>query len=335
MYANTSANRAAVLNAAGVVVVPAVAGSAGLLLSRDGGRIWERFGAGTWLKWSPTGFVIQDTKTEVKSPLAIVDPESRGAQLRTRQGLYLPEPEQAVCSAFPDFCAGDDVAFDLNAQPEYIESMSTISQSWQPCPGPNAPHYLNDGVDSGRVRGQLVATIAATWHNPMKPAQILSGVFVAAQSDDCNAANPQGTPGALIFRDTSNLVPTNWEVLFESDFGGLQTDNFAWRWDSDALVGPAQWYVAAPGMPYLKLPRFMSHPDAAAVEGDRCRMKYLTAAVAPSDSRVLYAWAQGVAVIGNSGHCVNSSGLWRSLNRGLSWHPDLVHADPQAQTIRA
>jgi len=255
---------------------------AGLLLSRDSGRIWERFGAGGYTKWSPTGFEPVVNQTEVKSPLAGPNafPSDRGAKLLTRQGLYVPEALFQVCENAGPFCASDLASLDLNAQPEYIESISALGQSWQACPGgADAPKYAN-----GRTRGELVATVAVTWHNPMKPAQILSGVFVAAQIDNCSpSANPLPPPGALVFRDTANVIPTNSGYLFQAVFGGVAgNDNYQWRWDSEALMDGSD-----PPKPYLKLPRFMNHPDSGDADVDRCRMNYLAAAVAPSDSRVL------------------------------------------------
>lgn len=298
---------------------------AGLLVSPDGGRIWERFGAGSFSKWTPAGFTGIFSSVEVKSPLAAANanPVDRGAKLLTRQGLVTPSAEQ--CQNTPGLCDGEVGTFDLNAQPEYIESISAIGQSWQACPGgANAPKYAN-----GRTRGELVATVAVTWHNPMKVDQILSGVFVAAQIDNCTASeNPLPPPGALVFRDTANLTPVNNGCLFQAMLLGVPgNDNYSWHWDTEPLMNSDD-----PPQPFLKLPRFMSHPDSGLPAGDRCRMTYLAAAAAPNDSRVLYTWAHASYPEGGySPFCQSSSGLWRSLDRGLSWQPNLVQADSQAQ----
>ena len=299
---------------------------AGLLTSPDGGRIWQRFGAGSFSKWTPAGFVGTFNNVEVKSPQAGVNafPTDRGAKLLTRQGLVTPTAQQ--CQNTPGLCDGEVGTLDLNAQPEYIQSISTIGQSWQACPGgANAPKYAN-----GRTRGELVATVAVTWHNPMKPDQILSGVFVAAQIDNCTASeNPLPTPRALVFRDTANLTPVNSGCLFQAMlFGVPGNDNYQWHWDSEPLMN-----ADVPPQPFLKLPRFMSHPDSGLNSPQRCRMTYLATASAPNDSRVLYAWAYpSYEVGGYSPYCQSSAGLWRSLDRGLSWQPNLVHSDSQAQS---
>ena len=78
-------------------------------------------------------------------------------------------------------------------------------------------------------------------------------------------------------------------------------------------------------------------------------MRWLASVVSPADTRVLYAY--GIGIDRNYGvakvplyqvpdgsdatgkHCFYQNGLWRSLNRGFSWHPVVTQNMPNAGTL--
>ena len=160
----------------------------GLLLSRNGGKWWERFG-----KVGP----IQDAMYPWPG-----EGKGRGARLLTWQR----QPGNPTGNVATD----DNAALDLNAFPERILRVDKVSVAWTPCTGadPAQLRYANSD-EHGRIRqrGRLVATVPVEWQDP--DGRVLSSVFVAVAEDACQplpVAEAPALPGPLVFRDTSSLL---------------------------------------------------------------------------------------------------------------------------------
>lgn len=290
-----------------------------LLTSPDGGRSWMRKGNAS----------TDPTQNDSTLPPAI-PAGTTGAKILTHQ-FEPSETGQAPLS--------DGNALDLARHPENVKFIGRMSVSWQPCS--NGAKYLGtttlpDGTvvlttakdyhGDFRTRGTLVATLPVEWLSTT--GHRVSSVFVAADVDDCSG--DRFLPKALEFRDTANLVlpPGAAAALGEKSPQTGET----WKWSARSQVSAS--------LPKLSRQLPMLAP---------VWMHYGGAAVAGSDSRVLYAWsvAFGFAAPANEdwnqvssldAHLADSiapygTGLWRSRNRGLTWElvtnlqsPDF-HAD--------
>ncbi len=191
----------------------------GLLFSPDGGRKWRRSGHGSFVKYgtapvpnagpSESGF----GSTEEPFPYDDADPydtnpatppdgvNDPGVRILTLQGVG-----SAGCPFCSSSTLGDSLAFNLNAQPSLMQHLGRVSFASSPCqtaPPPGETAQFKDPMGFLRDRIQVTAVIAATWHNPLTPTQLLSGVFVA-HGDSCSDA---AAHQPLVFRDTANLMP--------------------------------------------------------------------------------------------------------------------------------
>jgi hypothetical protein len=277
----------------------------GLLVAQDGGGRWQRFGQGTVRHFSEEHPEGQPVPLADAWPFAEPPPPGRGARLLTMQGLMNPGQS-------------DEDALDLNAHPELIEHVGRLSLAWHPCPGLVGPR-----------RGQLVATVDVRWHLPSQRSRALSGVFVAVATDRCSGPGAPGQP--FVFRDTASLsVPAGRNVLFAAQDGTL--DPLAFTWTSE----PAWRVLQASGQrPPTKLPLWATRSPAdlpGSPQVGPCAVELHASAVAPSDDRVLYAWAWSRRVPGEAS-CRLLDGLWRSTDRGLRWHLAVSGLDPQS-TLR-
>lgn len=191
--------------------------NAGLLVSPDGGRVWKRSGGdanATYTRYDtahPRG-----VQTHLNEPWAgdpswltptsgvsleqALAPLARGTQLLTFQGIQPVAPPN------------DENALDLNAQPEYLMSVARVSIAQYPCPAGSATTPFHDVLDHDRPRGQLVATVTATWINPVNPGTdaaptaLLSGVFLATRDTCAEANDAVNRLLPLVFRDTANFL---------------------------------------------------------------------------------------------------------------------------------
>lgn len=275
----------------------------GLLWSPDGGRKWRRHGHSGYSKWSAAGS-SSATSSEpypYENPPAMNATGDPGVRLLTLQGM----PAQAV---------DDASALDLNGQPEQITKISRVTFATTPCAGTLLPYV--DPMGFWRYRVHVTAAVSVSWKNPVRPAQAISGVFVA-HGDSCtdeNAVKP------LVFRDTANLMPG-------PAAGGLLDKTAVWSADDVPKT--------LSGAGVVKLPRAQTvRTQNSALVGSAgqgpsfCRMNYISASVSPSDPRVLHAWAYPH---GGADFCPGLSGLWRSLDGGANWHLAAGPQDPQVR----
>ena len=177
----------------GAVYAPS---NAGLLFSPDGGRKWRRHGHGQFTKYDTSPASGAPSQTSEWWPYALPagglkEANDPGVSILTMQGLTIPWP----------VVAGTEVPLDLNAQPELLVHLGRVSIASQPCDDAPQP---GEGLQYlGHPRVRVTATLTAVWHNPIKPTQELSGVFIA-RGDSCTDAN---AVKPLVFRDTANLMP--------------------------------------------------------------------------------------------------------------------------------
>lgn len=179
----------------------------GVLFSPDGGRKWHRRGQTLYTRYSQSAPSGELAVTE--EPLASPGdaPSSQGIRLLTMQGLEFP------------VATVDEAALDLNAQPAYILDVGKITFAMEPCTAadfPNASDYTSGSADVAtakpgepvfaRKRGHLTGTVAVVWRNPLRPAQVMSGVFVAA-ADTCDPNNDAHVNDPLVFRDSTSVLP--------------------------------------------------------------------------------------------------------------------------------
>ncbi len=240
----------------------------GLLFSPDGGRKWRRHGHASFSKFDTTPSSGASTNSDewwpyplpagVATATDLTELEDPGVRILTMQGLPIPAP----------LAPGAAVPLDLNAQPELLTHIGRLSFAVTQCPSDSstmAGPLVNTLGSRPRVR--VMATMTASWRNPIKPTQELSGVFIA-HGDSCTDNNAKQP---LVFRDTANLMPSAGTQL-------LGTDP-KWSPDSEPKTLNGQGTV--------KLPQF----QVAITDGvTPCAMHYVAAAVSPSDSRILHAW---------------------------------------------
>ena len=288
--------------------------NAGVLISLDGGKSWHRRGNQIYWRYTATDPSGTFASTgELHAGTGPFDAGIVGVRLLTMQGLD---------NVFPRL---DQTALDLNAQPAWIETVSPISMVFEACTNSPNPAEYDVPFDAGlldsngnqlhRKRGRVTATVAVTWRNPIRPAQELSGVFVASAST-CDPADDAHVSDPLVFRDTSSLVQSshvgsaaNW-VLYNPS--ALENGQGTAEW----LLDGQHNLVAGTITPNMKLPR-LELPQGTL-------MHYTAAAVAPSDSRIIYAWGYPI----DGGQML---GLWRSTNRGATWHLAVSSHDPQTR----
>ncbi|GEM_PF-2725353 len=292
----------------------------GILMSRDG-RHWIRHGSGPFTRFA-VGRAPQSATFTDPWPYATKPPQERGVKLLTHAGLDVAKPTDAN-------------ALDLNANPSLLVDIGRISVAFRPCR--DDVRYLPDANGVRRRRGHLTYAVAVQWRDPARPDVQLSDVFIGHEPANCSpAAKPESipAPGPLVFRSSRGLdaeeaaptaqsAPTSAAVLFSPRSG--------YRWLPEAT----------PNRP-TKLPLSASRARFTP-KRILCRVDYHAAAVAPSDSRVVYAWAwsQQIAyhagsnrpyreVADSSSQCGFLSGLWRSVDRGRTWHLAVGRHDPQA-----
>ncbi len=178
----------------------------GLLFSPDGGRKWRRHGHSPFTPWGANAGTSPTTEpwpyTDLP-PGGLDEVNDPGVKILTMQGLPDSILNALIATVGPEFAA-----LDLNAQPTLLRHMSRISFATQPCPPsifmPENPFFF-DPMGFPRPRVEVVATLAASWVNPLNAEQVLSGVFVA-HGDSCMDAAGKAP---LVFRDTANLMPAS------------------------------------------------------------------------------------------------------------------------------
>ena len=303
----------------------------GLLTSPDGGKKWLRFGNGSVEDCSANGATA--TIKEVKD----ADPYTPGNAVDWPPPNHASKPlaarllsHQYVPICGPGTERSDLNAFDLNAWPEYITHVGRMALSFQPCKDVNGNEKFYEDMPS-RKRGTMTATLPVEWRvrqpaDPKLKDVRVSGVMVAFEPDDCQGQ--RDAPGALTFRDSASVLK------------GQAGVDAAWGiWTDDKLS-------QVTGHKPNKLPRQQARRKAN--EAPKvCPMRYFSAAVAPSDNRFLYAWGfsdmvtpadwdkAGVPLAPNQESpavrgCNFMTGLYRSLDRGHSWHLASGISDPNA-----
>ena len=277
----------------------------GLLTSPTGGEHWVRRG-----------------KTAAGDDMALLSttPAGPGGRLLSMQYPSAPLPAQP----------SEANAYDLNLTPEKIKNLGRISLSWKKCAN-GATYATNDYAGLPRVRGALTAVLAVDWVSPA--GTLVSSVFMAHEPDDCDPAVAKVLPGALVFRDTANLLEEPGvapKVLGKQ--GALGT---GYRWVAREMPNEADRPI--------KLVR--AFPIAGLITGAAPNtsvpagplfMHYTNAAVAPSDDRVLYAFglplnwpdAASPPAAAKSGTRYHVVGMWRSRDRGRSWAQVMSMTDP-------
>ncbi len=177
----------------------------GLLFSPDGGRKWRRHGHSPFTPWGATAGTSPTTEPWPYADLppgGLDEVNDPGVKIVTMQGLPDSILNALIASGGPEFAA-----LDLNAQPTLLRHMSRISFATQPCPSTSAmpENPFIDPMGFPRPRGEVVATLAASWVNPLNAEQVLAGVFVA-HGDSCTDAAGKAP---LVFWDTANAHATN------------------------------------------------------------------------------------------------------------------------------
>ena len=309
----------------------------GLLTSPDGGSKWLRFGSGTVQDCAANGGAVTNKTVIDPDPYApefgrfgelLVWPPPNdpakplAARLLTHQ--YVP-----ICGT-ADAPRSDNNAFNLNAWPENITHVGRMALSFQSCEETHgtAKFYKDKPT---RKRGTMTAALPVEWRvrHPADPSLKdvrVSGVMVAYEPDDCQG--DRMAPGALTFRDSASVLAPPPGT---AGWGSWTDDNMTWvTLDADK---PNK-------LPRQQTRRLVPH-------GEACAMRYFSAAVAPSDDRVLYTWGFAEPILQLDGKmgtndiqgfdkasvplnviqevsavraCNFMTGLYRSLDRGHSWH---------------